>query len=150
MGLNMEDEIDIEFKRFSKEKQEQIRQLVAYTTLMGLTGKDLVSIGGKLERMKEAEERKRRLAIVRTYPVIENYDNSQIAFDVIVNNINYRIIIGRSYYYSVEVKIVNKKTSKSLKCSINRSFSWGRLSTRFLSTIYDILWEHYEGILRLP
>ena len=146
----MEDEIEIEFKRFSKEKQEQIRQLVAYTTLMGLTGKDLVSIGGKLERMKEAEERKRRLAIVKSYPVTEIIENNQIAFEVVVDDTKYRINLGRSYYYSVEVKIINKKTSKSRKHSINRTFSWGRTPSRFLSTVYDILWENYEGILSLP
>lgn len=48
----MDDDLEINFKRFPREKQEQIRQLVNYATLMGLDGKDLISIGSKLERIK--------------------------------------------------------------------------------------------------
>jgi|688.fasta_scaffold1574741_1 hypothetical protein len=57
MELDQELEEDLTFKRFSSEKQEQIRQLVSYTTLLGLSGKDLISIGGRLERISSAKER---------------------------------------------------------------------------------------------
>ena len=50
----------LEFRRFPKEKQDQVRALVNYATLMGLTGKDLVSIGGKLDRIKASREKKQR------------------------------------------------------------------------------------------
>lgn len=62
----MEEE-ELFFKRFSEAKQEQIRGLVQYATLMGLTGKDLVSIGGKLDRLKAQEERKRNMDIVNSF-----------------------------------------------------------------------------------
>jgi hypothetical protein len=52
------------FKRFPLEKQDQVRQLVSFATLMGLTGKDLVSIGGKLDRIRLAIERDRLRGIV--------------------------------------------------------------------------------------
>lgn len=55
------------FKRFPAEKQEQVRGLVQYATLMGLTGKDLVSIGGKLDRLKESTERARNVEIVKGF-----------------------------------------------------------------------------------
>jgi hypothetical protein len=66
----MEDEIQLEFRRFSADKQEQIRQLVAYTALMGLTGKDLVSIGGKLDRIQRRKELEANLAIGLSYDCV--------------------------------------------------------------------------------
>lgn len=61
------EEEQIFFKRFPAEKQEQVRGLVQYATLMGLTGKDLVSIGGKLDRLKESAERARNVEIVESF-----------------------------------------------------------------------------------
>lgn len=57
----MDDE-ELVFKRFPPEKQDQVRQLVGFATLMGLTGKDLVSIGSKLDRIKLAGEKRQREA----------------------------------------------------------------------------------------
>lgn len=69
--MDLEEELknDLTFKRFSPEKQEQIRQLVAYTALMGLDGKDLVSIGGKLDRIAKRQELDRNLEIGRSYVI---------------------------------------------------------------------------------
>ena len=61
----MEEE-ELLFKRFPAEKQEQVRQLVAYAQLMGLDGKDLVSIGGKLDRIKASAEYKRNKSLVES------------------------------------------------------------------------------------
>ena len=61
----MEEE-ELLFKRFPVDKQEQVRQLVAYAQLMGLDGKDLVSIGGKLDRIKAASEYKRNKSLVES------------------------------------------------------------------------------------
>ena len=63
----MEDEDLLFFKRFPKEKQDQVRGLVEYATLMGLSGKDLVSIGGKLDRIKQAQEKIRNMEIVNGF-----------------------------------------------------------------------------------
>lgn len=60
-------EEELVFKRFPAEKQDQVRGLVEYATLMGLTGKDLVSIGGKLDRLKQAIEKKSNLQIVNSF-----------------------------------------------------------------------------------
>ena len=67
MTEEIEQSIDEEllfFRRFPAEKQDQVRALVNYATLMGLNGKDLVSIGGKLDRLKAAQEKKEREAIL--------------------------------------------------------------------------------------
>lgn len=60
------DEEELVFKRFPADKQDQVRGLVNYATLMGLTGKDLVSIGGKLDRIKASRERIRNRELVET------------------------------------------------------------------------------------
>lgn len=39
--------------RFGADRGPQIEQLISYITLLGFTGKDLVAIGGKMERQKE-------------------------------------------------------------------------------------------------
>jgi hypothetical protein len=62
----MSTEEELLFKRFPADKQEQVRQLVAYAQLMGLDGKDLVSIGGKLDRIKAAAEYRCNKSLVET------------------------------------------------------------------------------------
>lgn len=62
----MSTEEELLFKRFPAEKQEQVRQLVAYAQLMGLNGKDLVSIGGKLDRIKASAEYRRNKSLVES------------------------------------------------------------------------------------
>lgn len=58
-------EHDLQFRRFSPERQEQIRQLVCYATLMGLNGKDLISIGGTWDRSLSTAKRKENIAIAK-------------------------------------------------------------------------------------
>ena len=43
-------------KRFDKAKHDQLEQLISWCQLMGLTGRDLVSLGGHLDRAKKTEE----------------------------------------------------------------------------------------------
>lgn len=61
------DEEELVFKRFPADKQDQVRQLVGYAMLMGLSGKDLVSIGGKLDRLKLAREKKANMEIIKSF-----------------------------------------------------------------------------------
>ena len=42
--------MSLKLKRFSDAKQAQVNQLISYSQLLGLSGTDLVSIGGKMER----------------------------------------------------------------------------------------------------
>lgn len=112
---------EVKFKRFSDEKQEQVRQLVAYTTLMGLTGKDLISIGNKLERERRNAEAERLWNIVDSYNIEpigryagRNYRKSYIdGFKMVYN--------GKTYYfedtnwYNVMIKQGNRKRSRQTK-----------------------------------
>lgn len=61
------EEVLLEFKRFPPEKQDQVRQLVSFAALMGLSGKDLVSIGGKLDRIAAKQEQDANLRIAEGY-----------------------------------------------------------------------------------
>lgn len=58
-------ETELYFKRFPPEKQATLRELISYTTLLGLTGKDLISIGGRLDRIKIRSEIVSNRAIVQ-------------------------------------------------------------------------------------
>jgi hypothetical protein len=48
--------------RFPESKHEQIKQLMGYIQLCGVTGKDLVSIGGYIDRERKKETSKKNLA----------------------------------------------------------------------------------------
>ena len=67
-------------KRFDEAKHEQLEGLLQWCALMGLSGKDLVSLGGHITRMEVASEAKsnRKLAETITFdPVGEHdYNNS--------------------------------------------------------------------------
>lgn len=65
----MSEENELKFKRFSEDKQEQIRQLIAYTSLMGLSGKDLISIGNKLERIRKNAEAEKIWSLLDSFKV---------------------------------------------------------------------------------
>ena len=67
MDLDAELEKDLTFRRFNQEKQEQIRQLVSYTTLLGLTGNDLISIGGRLVRLEKSKEIKQNRSLAEEH-----------------------------------------------------------------------------------
>lgn len=145
----MEDEILLEFKRFSADKQEQIRQLVAYTTLMGLTGKDLVSIGGKLNRIQEKKERQRHLEIGLSYEVVpvgkskkdQEANKGRKWYWTSPAGIKYRF--DREYSYSVVVS--NCETNKRTYQSINDLVP--QLRTNFCANVMANL---HEGNIKLP
>jgi len=68
---------DIKFKRFSADKQEQIQQFVAYAQMCGLSGKDIRSIGDKLDRDRKAEERRQNLEIVQGFECLPIGDDKR-------------------------------------------------------------------------
>jgi len=56
-------------KRFDKKQHDQLEQLISWSTLMGLTGKDLVSLGGHIARAQAREESVKNLEIAQGFPV---------------------------------------------------------------------------------
>ena len=53
-------------KRFDKEKHDQLEQLIAWSQMMGLSGRDLVSLGGHIDRAQQAAESKSNRALAET------------------------------------------------------------------------------------
>lgn len=103
-------EEEITFSRFGDDKQEQIRQLVSYCTLMGLTGKDLISIGGKLDRMKASEDYKKNLEIGLSYPVtpVKNFDVDSVWDYTDSQGARWRFRLQSSW----QVQVTNMKSGK--------------------------------------
>ncbi len=66
----MSDEKELIFRRFPAEKQDQVRGLVEYAMLMGLNGRDLVSIGGKLDRLKLITEREQNIRTIESFGAV--------------------------------------------------------------------------------
>lgn len=58
-------------KRFAEEKQDQIEQLISYANLLGLSGADLVSIGGKMTRDSKRDIVKTNMEIVRGFECLK-------------------------------------------------------------------------------
>jgi len=59
--------MSFDLKRFSKDKQEQLEQFVAYAQLMGLSGRDLVAIGGKIEREQAKQKKLANMEIIKGF-----------------------------------------------------------------------------------
>jgi hypothetical protein len=59
--------MSFDLKRFSDDKKEQLEQFVAYAQLMGLSGRDLVAIGGKIEREQAKQKKIANMEIVRSF-----------------------------------------------------------------------------------
>ena len=53
-------------KRFDKAKHDQLEGLLQWCQLMGLTGKDLVSLGGHIDRAQRNEEAQKNRALAKT------------------------------------------------------------------------------------
>ena len=142
----MSDDIELEFKRFSKDKQEQIRQLVSFATLMGLSGKDLVSIGGKLDRIAARRDMESRLAVVKAYDIqpIGKDTHTMDRFKLELDGVMYHF---KNDYGNWD--ITNTQTKKS-KMHYNRGWmTWGRIDWRIRER-YNFLWDLYQGQVTLP
>ncbi len=59
--------MSFDLKRFSDDKKEQLEQFVAYAQLMGLSGRDLVAIGGKIDREQAKQRKIANMEIVRSF-----------------------------------------------------------------------------------
>jgi hypothetical protein len=68
---------EITFKRFPESKQEQIRQFVAYAQMCGLSGKDIRSIGDKLDRQRKVSERQANMEIVKGFECLSIGDDAK-------------------------------------------------------------------------
>jgi len=149
--VSVDEEVTIEFSRFSKEKQDQVRALVNYATLMGLNGKDLVSIGGKLDRVKARRE------INTNRAIISNMDLRTIGKDKDCwTRWAWVDSQGTKYYFDDvtygSVFITNTSTKQTLRC---RYDSWampdtGRWAFKRSNHLPSIMMGVYYVLIKLP
>lgn len=148
MDLDEELKNDFTFSRFSPEKQDQIRQLVSYVTLMGLSGKDLISIGGRLERLDKIKERNnnKKIAVLYENRLKEHFSGSYYKrkFTFTSDNlVKYQLIAQTGYVANVDVK--NLKTSESRNFVVE-DFNVGSGQKKYL---YKIALNIHHGFIKL-
>lgn len=112
-------------KRFDKTKHEQLEGLLQWCTLMGLSGKDLVSLGGHIDRAQAAAEAKSNRALAETItfdPVgLSKPDNS--------NKWSYNTPNGRYTFQDISwgrVAVTSNKTKVRKNIQIEQ-YQLGRL-----------------------
>ena len=59
--------MSFKLNRFSDDKQDQIEQLIEYAQLLGLTGRDLVAIGGKIDRLQAKQRKAANMVIIKGF-----------------------------------------------------------------------------------
>jgi hypothetical protein len=140
---------ELVFRRFPSEKQEQVRALVNYATLMGLNGKDLVSIGGKLDRIQLRRE------ITSNREIVESMDLNTVGKD---RDFRYRWsykVDGVRYYFEhpdwYGVHIRSGATQKSKRVQILDHYNFGPRSWRHRGSIYvgNVMLNVYHGHIQL-
>lgn len=103
--------------RFPAEKHEQIEQLIVYAQLMGLTGRDLVAIGGKLDRDERRDLVQSNMQLVNTFNCLPiGYDSSHNV------DARFKLKTGRGAY-NFYVIGWNSWLVTSLKTKVKQTFS---------------------------
>lgn len=147
----LDEDVMIEFRRFPQEKQDQVRALVNYATLMGLNGKDLVSIGGKLDRVaakREIEHNRNIVANMGVRPIGKDKDCYSRWAWADAQGVIYHF--ANSNYHSVT--ITNTKTKHTLRRGYNH---WGLANVgrwSYQKNVYlpKIMLGIYNGDIHLP
>ena len=145
----MAEEVVLHFKRFSAEKQDQIRALVNYATLMGLDGKDLVSIGGKLDRIKIKQEidHNRNIVLGMGIRPINKDTSCRQRWAWKGGDGTLYHFKGGSWY---DVQIVNTKTNTSYRSSVPHHYEFGRFSFKQNRDLPNVMLNVYHGHIKLP
>jgi len=138
---------ELEFRRFPAEKQEQIRQLVAYTTLLGLTGKDLVSIGGKLDRIKTRQEIMDNRKAVQSMEIRAIGKDTSTRSRWAYKHDDTTFYFGNADWYSVKIR--NTKTNVSKTVTITEFYEFGKWRLGGNYHAANIMLNVYRGDIKL-
>lgn len=131
-------------KRFPEGKHEQIRQLMSYIEMCGVTGRDLVSIGGYIDRQRAKEQYQHAKERVQGYidqRVIRTIGADHP--DQLINRFKFKTVNGDyncegnwSSWEVVSVKTKIRKTFHPDERNWPGHLHWGRRS--FYNMILDI------------
>ena len=134
-------------KRFDQNKHEQLEGLLQWCTLMGLTGKDLISLGGHIDRMQARNAAKANLDIVDgmgCQPV--GQDKNMIGrWKFKTAQATYRFEETSGWY---SVKITNTSTKAKKTVLVNHTHDIGRMHYR-KQLRYLTMLDVYHGKIQL-
>ena len=115
-------------KRFDINKHDQLEQLVSWCQLMGLTGKDLVSIGGHLDRVRVREE------ILSNRRIVESYNCRPIGNKDPDMDRRWKIeTVNGVYHFELDtyrVKVINTTTKVAKTFSISYRHNIGSMRNK--------------------
>lgn len=138
-------------KRFPEDKQAQVMQLVAWAEMLGLTGRDLVSIGGKIDRDIKAREREANRAICKQFECLNvGSDKGEYRlnkrFKLVVNGQSYRFEQDSFSY----VDVYSNKTKQKKHFQLDE-YELGRVDWGFYSKYWRqrVLLNIYFGKIKL-
>ena len=134
-------------KRFSDEKQDQVEQLIGYATMLGLSGKDLISIGGKMERERTNINIKQNVALIKSLEVhrIGRDLDTEQRFKIKTDNGNYNFeFSGYSNWFITSLKTKSYVSyTPTDDIDLPKSISW------YKQQQYRILYDIATGKLVL-
>jgi hypothetical protein len=99
--------MSLKLKRFSEAKQAQVEQLISYSQLLGLTGTDLISIGGKLEREAAKSRRQANKQIIAGFNCVaigRNNPDVDVRFKLDIGGKTIRFELDSSERYKISNK----------------------------------------------
>jgi hypothetical protein len=132
-------------KRFDPNKHQQLEEFIAWVRMMGLTGRDLISLGGQMDRMDVRDQALQNRAIV------EGMQLDPVGSDRSVNDRwTIKTINGR-YRFDVDyhsVYITSYKTKKRHVWHCSNDYELGKMHWR-KRTKYEVMLDWHHGKLLL-
>lgn len=136
-------------KRFDPAKHEQLEGLLQWCKLMGLTGKDLVSLGGHIDRLQSREEVESNLSIVRGIQLYTVGGDPKPDNRCMIKTAKgkYRIEADGHFYCSL-VTVFSYATKVKQSHRIKNHYELGKVNWR-KRAIYSALLDWHHGHLVL-
>lgn len=134
-------------KRFDTAKHEQLEGLLQWCQLMGLTGKDLVSLGGHIDRLQARQAVEQNLAICQGIQIdpVGKDNNTNTRWSIKTSTGRYKFELG-SYYEDITITSYATKVKKRYQA--NRIYELPRMDWR-KRTKYQALLDYHYGIIQL-
>jgi hypothetical protein len=130
-------------KRFDPSKHQQLEEFIAWCQLMGLTGKDLISLGGHLDRAQQQAEVERAKEIVCSYQLDKVGHDRAIEERFTIKWLDARFRFDNDGWDWV--KITNYKTKQIRRFPLP-SYNLGRMHWRKTWVYRAVLAVHYGKI----
>ena len=114
-------------KRFDKGKHDQLEGLLQWCQLLGLTGKDLISLGGHIDRMQVREQIEANKKIVQGFQLDRVGRDSAIEHRFTIKTVNGRYLFEDDTWGKVSITSYKTKVNKTFYLG---EFELGRMHWR--------------------